>query len=92
MKHVFIAIIRFYQILLSPFMGGQCRFYPSCSKYGVEAIETWGAWRGGWMTLRRILRCNPFVKGGYDPVPPHPSACRDCSCGPAPADSGSTAR
>ena len=46
-----------------------CKFIPTCSQYGIEAIEKYGAWKGGWLTVWRILRCNPFSKGGYDPVP-----------------------
>jgi putative membrane protein insertion efficiency factor len=64
-----IGLIRLYQVLLSPFMGGQCRFHPTCSHYGLDAIRQWGPWRGSWLTIRRILRCIPFVTGGYDPVP-----------------------
>lgn len=65
-----IALIRVYQVTLSPFLGGQCRYHPTCSRYGVEAIQTHGAWRGGWLTARRIARCHPFARGGYDPPPP----------------------
>jgi putative membrane protein insertion efficiency factor len=64
-----IGLIRLYQVLLSPFTGGQCRFHPTCSHYGLDAIRQWGPWRGSWLTIRRILRCNPLVTGGYDPVP-----------------------
>ena len=69
-KFLFLALIRAYQLTLSSVMGGQCRFHPTCSHYGYEAIVTHGPWRGGWLTIRRIGRCNPFTKGGYDPVPP----------------------
>jgi len=68
-RWVLIALIRVYQVLLSPFLGGQCRYEPSCSRYGIDAIERYGGWRGGWMTVKRIGRCHPFAKGGYDPVP-----------------------
>lgn len=64
-----IGLIRLYQAILSPLMGGQCRFHPTCSHYGLDAIRQWGPIRGSWLTIRRILRCNPFVTGGYDPVP-----------------------
>jgi uncharacterized protein len=64
-----LKVIRFYQLAISPHMPPSCRYVPSCSEYGYEAIERYGALRGGWMTVRRIARCNPFVKGGYDPVP-----------------------
>jgi len=69
MKTLLIWIIKAYRYLLSPWMGGQCRFTPSCSMYGLQAIENHGALRGGWLTFCRILRCNPFCRGGHDPVP-----------------------
>jgi putative membrane protein insertion efficiency factor len=62
-------LIRGYQLLLSPWLGGHCRFYPSCSCYAHDAIERHGAWRGAWLALRRLLRCHPLNAGGYDPVP-----------------------
>lgn len=61
--------VRAYRIFLSPFFGGACKFYPSCSRYADQAIERWGARRGAWLALRRLLRCRPFSPGGYDPVP-----------------------
>ena len=61
--------IRFYRYFLSPLLPASCRFYPTCSAYGLEAIKSYGPFRGGWMTVRRIGRCNPFHPGGYDPVP-----------------------
>lgn len=64
-----IGLVRGYQITLGPFLGGRCRFHPSCSHYAIEAIHTWGALRGCWLALLRILRCQPLCKGGYDPVP-----------------------
>ena len=70
MKAVFLAMIRFYRRYLSPRKGkASCRYVPTCSQYAVTAVERYGAWKGGWMALRRILRCNPFSRGGYDPVP-----------------------
>lgn len=63
-------LIRGYQIVLSPFMGGNCRFYPSCSHYGYEAIQVHGAFKGSWLAIKRVGRCQPFHKGGLDPVPP----------------------
>lgn len=69
-RALLIALVKLYQLLLSPFLGGQCRFYPSCSNYAIEAIETHGAWRGSLLAARRILRCHPFSVGGADPVPP----------------------
>ncbi len=64
-----IVGVRVYQIVLSPIFGGACRYYPSCSAYAIEALDKHGAWRGGWMALRRIGRCHPFRPGGFDPVP-----------------------
>jgi len=61
--------VRGYQVVLSPFLGGACRFHPSCSHYACEAIERHGALRGAGLALRRLLRCRPFSSGGYDPVP-----------------------
>ncbi len=70
MKRLMIAMIRVYQKYISPAFPPRCRFSPTCSQYAVEAIGKYGAWKGGWMTLRRLLRCNPFYKGDYfDPVP-----------------------
>ncbi|MDR2970891.1 MAG: membrane protein insertion efficiency factor YidD [Bacteroidales bacterium] len=62
-------MIKLYQLTLSPFFGKQCRFIPTCSQYGIEAIQKHGAWKGGWFTIKRILRCNPWGGSGYDPVP-----------------------
>lgn len=69
MRSILIGSIRCYQWLLSPLLGNSCRYYPSCSQYAVEAIERHGPWRGGWLALRRLLRCHPWHPGGYDPVP-----------------------
>ena len=65
-----LFLIRVYQVVLSPFLGGHCRYEPTCSVYAIEAVKEHGPWRGGWLAIRRLLRCHPFVKGGYDPVPP----------------------
>lgn len=65
-----LALIRVYQLTLSGWLGGQCRFYPSCSQYAWEAIKVHGAWRGSALGMWRILRCGPFTDGGFDPVPP----------------------
>ncbi len=62
-------LIRVYQVTLSAWVGGQCRFYPTCSHYGLEAYRRHGVVRGTWLTARRVLRCHPFSRGGYDPVP-----------------------
>ena len=69
MKRLFIALIRFYKKAISPYRQNCCIFVPSCSQYAIEAIEKYGALKGGWLTFKRLLRCNPFSKGGYDPVP-----------------------
>ena len=64
-----LALLRIYKVFLSPFFGGACKYYPSCSNYAYEAIERHGARRGTALALKRLLRCRPFVKGGYDPIP-----------------------
>ena len=69
MKRPLIWLIRFYQRAISPLSRLCCKYYPTCSNYGLQAIERFGALKGGLLTLWRILRCNPFSKGGYDPVP-----------------------
>jgi len=68
-RKILMWMIRGYQLGLSPWMGANCRFHPSCSCYAHAAIERHGALRGAWLGLRRLLRCHPFSKGGYDPVP-----------------------
>lgn len=69
MKRAMIKLIRFYQASISPLCPPRCRYIPTCSQYTLEAIEKYGAVKGGFMGLKRILRCHPFHKGGYDPVP-----------------------
>jgi putative membrane protein insertion efficiency factor len=69
MKKILIFLIKSYHKYISPILPGACRFYPTCSTYTVEAIERFGVIRGSLLGLWRILRCNPFCKGGYDPVP-----------------------
>ena len=69
MRKALISLIRFYQKHVSPAFPSCCRYTPSCSHYGIEAIEKHGAFKGSMLTIWRILRCNPFSKGGYDPVP-----------------------
>ena len=69
MKKIFLWIIRFYQNAISPLTPPSCRFYPTCSHYGYEAIEKYGLLKGGWMTTKRVCRCHPFTPGGFDPVP-----------------------
>jgi putative membrane protein insertion efficiency factor len=69
MRFVLKILIRGYQLAISPLFGPRCRFYPSCSQYAMEAMETHGALQGTWLTIKRISRCHPFHEGGFDPVP-----------------------
>ena len=69
MTRVLIALVRFYRKRISPLSSPNCRYVPTCSAYALEALEKYGALKGGGLSLRRILRCHPFRKGGYDPVP-----------------------
>lgn len=69
MKYLALALIRLYQKTLSRVLPPACRFQPSCSQYGYEAIERYGFIKGGWLAVKRIARCHPFNPGGYDPVP-----------------------
>ena len=69
MKTLLMKVIRFYQIAISPLKPPTCRFYPTCSHYGLEAIKVHGALKGSWLTIIRILKCHPFHPGGFDPVP-----------------------
>ncbi|MFA4836917.1 MAG: membrane protein insertion efficiency factor YidD [Dehalococcoidia bacterium] len=69
MKTIALGLISFYKKVISPVTPPACRYVPTCSQYGYEAISKYGALKGGWLTAKRIARCNPFVKGGVDPVP-----------------------
>ena len=70
MKHIILAAIRLYQLTLARTLpANTCRFYPSCSHYGYDAVAKYGAIKGSWMAVKRVVRCNPFNPGGYDPVP-----------------------
>jgi len=69
MKRVLLAIVRFYRKNVSPMSAPRCRFTPTCSRYALEAIEKYGAAKGSLLTIKRIFKCHPFHKGGYDPVP-----------------------
>ena len=78
-QRVLLALLRAYRFFLSPWLGGSCRYWPSCSEYSREAIELHGALRGAWLTLGRVGRCHPYARGGVDPVP---EAFRwRCACG-----------
>lgn len=67
-RGVVIGLIKLYQYLLSPMLGASCRYTPTCSQYGIEAVKKYGAIKGGWLTLKRIARCNPWGGHGHDPV------------------------
>jgi len=69
LSRFFILLIRLYQFLLSPILGASCRFTPTCSQYGLEAIQKYGPFKGGWLTVKRIGRCHPWGAHGHDPVP-----------------------
>lgn len=80
MRRVLIGLVKGYRLLISPMLPPSCRFYPTCSEYAVEALSQHGAFKGGWLTLRRLGRCHPFCAGGVDPVPGTSSApgCSRC--------------
>ena len=69
MKWLLLALVRFYRSFISPLLPPSCRHVPTCSEYALIAIERYGAMKGGWLSLKRILRCHPWHEGGYDPVP-----------------------
>ncbi|THF59381.1 membrane protein insertion efficiency factor YidD [Pseudothauera rhizosphaerae] len=76
------GLIRAYQLFISPLLGPRCRFYPTCSHYALEALDTHGVLKGSWLALRRILRCHPWNPGGFDPVPPRADGGgHGCDCG-----------
>ena len=68
-SYIFLLIIRAYKTLISPILPPSCRYYPTCSDYGVEAIKKHGPFKGGWLAIKRIARCHPWGGHGYDPVP-----------------------
>jgi putative membrane protein insertion efficiency factor len=69
MKYLFIGLVRFYQLAISPYFPPRCRYQPTCSAYSIEALQKHGALKGGWLALKRIGRCHPWGGTGYDPVP-----------------------
>ena len=69
-RNILIGLIKTYRYVLSPFVGYHCRFYPTCSAYALDAVNNYGAIRGGWLSLLRLCRCHPWHEGGVDPVPP----------------------
>lgn len=69
MARLLVGLIKGYQYVLSPWIGQQCRFSPTCSQYALEALQQHGAWRGSYYALRRLLRCHPWHAGGHDPIP-----------------------
>lgn len=71
-KYILILPIRIYQLILSPLLGRNCRYTPSCSHYTIEAVKEWGALKGLWLGIKRIVSCNPWGGSGYDPVPKRP--------------------
>lgn len=80
MNRLLLLLLRGYQLLLSPMLGQRCRFYPSCSHYAIEAIQTHGAARGSWLTVRRLGKCHPWHAGGLDPVPAKSASGEACHC------------
>jgi uncharacterized protein len=68
-KRIVIRVLKLYQLMISPLIGQCCRFYPTCSNYMIEAVETYGVCRGVWLGVKRLLKCHPFHSGGVDPVP-----------------------
>jgi len=69
LSKIFILLIRFYQIAISPLLPASCRYSPTCSQYGIEAINKYGPFKGGYLTLKRFISCGPWGGSGYDPVP-----------------------
>lgn len=69
MKYLFIGLVRFYQLVISPWTASSCRYHPTCSQYSLDAFQKYGTLKGIWLTVKRIIRCHPWSKGGHDPVP-----------------------
>ncbi|ARU60899.1 membrane protein insertion efficiency factor YidD [Tumebacillus avium] len=78
MKRALLLFFRFYRTFISPLKPPSCRFHPTCSEYGMQAVRAHGAWRGSFLTIKRILKCGPWHPGGFDPVP-EPYIDHDCS-------------
>jgi putative membrane protein insertion efficiency factor len=78
MRRLLIGLVKAYRLLLSPWLGGACRFEPTCSAYAIDAIDQHGALAGSYLTLRRIGRCQPWCQGGHDPVPPKVRPLASC--------------
>jgi len=78
-QRVMLQVLRGYKAIVSPLFPPACRYVPSCSEYAMEAVERFGVLRGGLLAVGRLLRCHPFVKGGYDPVVKHASSCEEMS-------------
>ncbi|MGH3423793.1 MAG: membrane protein insertion efficiency factor YidD [Nocardioidaceae bacterium] len=74
MKWVLVGLLKAYRFAISPLYGQVCRYYPTCSAYALEAVQTHGAVRGSWLAVRRVARCHPWAAGGYDPVPERTNA------------------
>jgi len=72
MRVLLVAVVRAYQLFLSPLLPPSCRYHPTCSQYALDALRLHGALRGSWLTTRRLLRCHPFTEAGFDPVPDRP--------------------
>jgi len=78
MRKLIILLIKVYKLALSPFLGQNCRFHPGCANYAIEAVDRYGVFKGGWLALKRLGRCQPWNEGGYDPVPDHPGNGHQC--------------
>ena len=80
MRRLAVGLIKLYQFAISPFLGNNCRFHPSCSAYAEEAFNTYGFFKGGYLTALRLIKCHPFHPGGYDPVVEQNNAEQEVTC------------